>query len=1508
DAKWGTVPTNITTQGQTVKPVYTMKNPTAKAEGTSEFTYGEVVKITGTVTQNYTQETGITYTYTWSYNGSEVASSASNVLTYAEKLEVGTHTFNLLVTVKDKDGQIKTVNTSKTITIKKAKLVVSAQNAERLYGDEDDYKDNITYEGLKFDDQFADVVTKYEFVEILSTARVGSYAIRFDTANSTLTNKNYEIEYKDGATLTVKQRPVTIAINSTGTYTGKNHEISLSNSNVGGNGLASGQILSGTATTSGADAKAYDKQSDFAFNFTLQNGSVVTTTNYLITYQLAYTIQQKEITSDMISVGSGLYYNGSEQYVSVTVTYNGTKLVEDEDYIILDNSNYGENAGSNYEVKIQGIGNYKDIATKGWAIAKANYDMTKVLWSTSANLTFDNSEKTAQLTGLPQGITPNYTTNGQAGNSAKDAGEYTTSVTFDYDETNYNEPVYADKVWKIEQREITVAISNTQSVYDGTTGFTADQYTVISNTKEIAGAPAGITVTKSSVKANSVAFFRMSSGVDAGSYSVSASYSNANYKITFKTAAGNTIKAEAGAEPTEVAVHTIAPKPIKVYVLNSSSTYGDSVNVSAETSSVIEENALVGEDALGLVVSKESGDSATSYAISASYSNANYVVTFYARTENEQGESVDVEIGEFDAGSEEDSVQIATHVITQKSLEITATANGEYNGGYHASGSWTIAQTGAVAGQDLTISLSAITDGANAKEYKANSKYTSDGAYGDFTDLSLSIFNGETDVLANYDVSLNVTYKIGKKALTAGMLTLTGAEDLTYNGAERTVNYTVTDNVAINGNPTNIITANDYTVTGTLSATDAGEYFVTIDATQEGNYSGSATQKWIIAKVSMADATIILTGADDLTYNGNSQTVGVVVKIGENVISPENYTVSGNVQTNAGTHTVTVTAATDSNFTEGTIKTADWTIAQKTITQTNATIVLGSQLTFNGEPQTKAVSSVTVDGLSLNSNDYTISDNNYKYAGDYTLTIAGEGNFNGSATADWSIAKAEIENVVIEENDFTYNGAQQSVTITSITANGKNWADLVVDTDYTVSDNQGTNAGDYTLTIAGKGNFAGTATANWSISPKSLENAVISFSGANGATYDGSNKQVSILSVKLSDKALVAGQDYTVDETSVLIAKDAGNHTVKIVGKGNYKDTATADWTIRPRNIANANITVANEYTYNANPQTVEFSVKDLSVLLELGTDYTIESGNQGENAGTYTLTIKGQGNYTGTAITGWTINKADFDMSDVAWAFYAQNGDVWQETVYPANGFTFDGIAKTAHLKDLPVGVKATYTSNGVVFTSVTNAGSYTVDVSLEFADESYKNNFNTPVLRQNVSATKTWNILPKTLTSDMVTLSSTNLTYNGDIQTITVTVKDGTVLLEKDTDYTVEGTLSATNAGTYKVTITPKGNYTGDAIVKTWIIDKKALANEMLTLTDVDNLTYNGAERTVGYIAEDGTVLKASDYTITGDLSATNAGTYTVTIVATQEGNYRGSVTATWAIAKVSMADATI
>lgn len=70
---------------------------------------------------------------------------------------------------------------------------------------------------------------------------------------------------------------------------------------------------------------------------------------------------------------------------------------------------------------------------------------------------------------------------------------------------------------------------------------------------------------------------------------------------------------------------------------------------------------------------------------------------------------------------------------------------------------------------------------------------------------------------------------------------------------------------------------------------------------------------------------------------------------------------------------------------------------------------------------------------------------------------------------------------------------------------------------------------------------------------------------------------------------------------------------------------------------------------------------------------------------------------------------------------------------------------------------------------------------------------------------------ISPKPLNQDALTLSAEEHTYNGNAQTIaTVSVKDDDKALTKDTDYTVAYSDNV-DAGTAKVTVTLKGNYTG-------------------------------------------------------------------------------------------------
>ena len=105
----------------------------------------------------------------------------------------------------------------------------------------------------------------------------------------------------------------------------------------------------------------------------------------------------------------------------------------------------------------------------------------------------------------------------------------------------------------------------------------------------------------------------------------------------------------------------------------------------------------------------------------------------------------------------------------------------------------------------------------------------------------------------------------------------------------------------------------------------------------------------------------------------------------------------------------------------------------------------------------------------------------------------------------------------------------------------------------------------------------------------------------------------------------------------------------------------------------------------------------------------------------------------------------------------------------------------------------------------------------------------------------TKTFTIGQKTLTEDMVTLSAENFEYNGETQKPEVTVSDKIMVKEVETeiisanDYTVtnEGGLEV---GTYTVTVTGKGNYTGE-VTKTFEIGRRTVTADELGVSGEGN-----------------------------------------------------------------------
>ena len=155
-------------------------------------------------------------------------------------------------------------------------------------------------------------------------------------------------------------------------------------------------------------------------------------------------------------------------------------------------------------------------------------------------------------------------------------------------------------------------------------------------------------------------------------------------------------------------------------------------------------------------------------------------------------------------------------------------------------------------------------------------------------------------------------------------------------------------------------------------------------------------------------------------------------------------------------------------------------------------------------------------------------------------------------------------------------------------------------------------------------------------------------------------------------------------------------------------------------------------------------------------------------------------------------------------------------------------------------------------------------------------------------------WKNEKKNISDCTVTLSPTSYYYDGTAKTPAVTVKDGSTILTKDTDYTVSYSHD-TNAGTATVTITGKGSYTGFT-TKTFTINPKSISSASVTLSPT-SYTYDGTEKKPSVTVKDGTktLTNGRDYSVSY-ANNINVGTATVTVAG--KGNYTDSKTVEYII----------
>lgn len=189
--------------------------------------------------------------------------------------------------------------------------------------------------------------------------------------------------------------------------------------------------------------------------------------------------------------------------------------------------------------------------------------------------------------------------------------------------------------------------------------------------------------------------------------------------------------------------------------------------------------------------------------------------------------------------------------------------------------------------------------------------------------------------------------------------------------------------------------------------TNVGTYTVYYQVTKTNYKPVAGSAKVIINPRSISDAAVTLDNKT-LTYNGSAQTKGVnsvTVAVGAKtltLIEGKDYTINGNERTDAGTHTITISATNNNNSNYTGTKNVTFTIAPKPLADSMVTVAAGPYY-YTGNAVTPAVTvkdgsrTLTVD------TDYTVSYEDNTNAGTAKATVTGKDNYTGTVSQTFII-------------------------------------------------------------------------------------------------------------------------------------------------------------------------------------------------------------------------------------------------------------------------------------------------------------------------------------------------------------------------------------------------------------------------------------------------------------------------------------------------------------------------
>ena len=676
----------------------------------------------------------------------------------------------------------------------------------------------------------------------------------------------------------------------------------------------------------------------------------------------------------------------------------------------------------------------------------------------------------------------------------------------------------------------------------------------------------------------------------------------------------------------------------------------------------------------------------------------------------------------------------------------------------------------------------------------------------------------------NYSGSCSLTFSITARPVSTLKITVPSA---TYNGKAQKPAVTVKYNNYKFKNGT------DYTLSY-KNNTKIGTATVTVKG--KGKLSGTKSVTFKINAKPIKNA--VITYNNSLTYNGSTLSPAVTVKYGNATLKKNtDDTVAYSNNVNAGTGTITITGK---GIYGGSVK-KTFTIKKLGI---SATAVSGTGNKVYTGSAIKPVPAVKAGGRTLkNGTDFTVSYKNNTEPGTATLIVNGKGNYSGSVSKTFKITARAINDVEVTVPDTVFTGEQVRPDV--VVSYGS--YQFISDSDYTLSFKDNVNIGTASVVVTGKNHLSGSRTVTFPIEKADISSTEIA---VKNATFTGSAIK-SDVDVRLGNVTLKEGTHYTLSYKNNV---NAGTAQVTISGKGSLEGAVTMSFTIAKADISKASISANGTYA----PDGVKIGIN-----AKFG-NYTLKSSDYSFTAptaaGEQTLTISGNGNFSGKTTVKCNVAKADIANAKSSLSL-STDGKGYTVTVI------YDGVLLTQD-KDYKVAVTESTTGVSAVITGIGNYGGTATISGISNELEAFEN--------------------------AVVTIGK--VTYNGTAQLPSVTVKIGSVTLKSGTDYILSA-YDNTNAGTATAVITGKGKYEGAEKKTQFKIAPAAISSASISCEDQ---IYTGqgvtAQPVVTFNGK--TLALGVDYYISGYSNIVNVGTATVTVKG--KGNFTGTAKGTFRIVK--------